>query len=113
MSRRPGAPRGQRHARAQSARLRQLRRDSRWYAGWLKRLCDRYDLPLFQLEQMPLGSFHREIATLLADTIVREAQRISAKVSDQKERRKLNAEYAKLKKSDDWFDRLVVEKIES
>lgn len=68
-------------------------------------------MPIFQLERMPLGAFHREIATLLADAVIREARRISTRVSDKKERRALDREYQKLKQSSDWFDQLIVERI--
>lgn len=77
----------------------------------MKRISIHYNVPLHTLETMPLGVFHREIATLLAEAIVREAQRIGARTGDKKERRALDAEYTKLKTSDDWFDRLIVERI--
>jgi hypothetical protein len=79
---------------------------------WLKRLCDKYELPIAQLERMPLGAFHREIAMLLADTIVSEARRLRERTSDQKERRKLDKEWRATKQSTDWLDRLIVERVE-
>lgn len=88
------------------------RREAGWYALWLKRIGAHYELPLSQLESMPLGAFHREIATLLAEVIVSEARRLSAKMSDPKERRKRDAEYKKLTLSADWFDLLIVERIQ-
>jgi hypothetical protein len=70
-----------------------------------------YEQPLFSLEGMPLGAFHREIATLLADSIIQEARRIGARTGDKKEWRKKQAEFEKLKRSSDWFDMLVCERI--
>lgn len=68
-------------------------------------------MPLYQLEQMPVGALHVEIATLLADAVIAEARRLGAKLSDPKARRARDAEYQKLTQSKDWFDMLIVERI--
>ncbi len=60
---------------------------------------------------MPLGAFYREIATLLGDAIVREAERMTRKISDKKERWARDKEWAELQKSTDPFDQLIVEKV--
>jgi hypothetical protein len=85
----------------------------RWYEGWVRRLAEKYEQPIFFIERMPLGTFYREIATLYADAIIREAERVKAKTSDRKERSRLDREWAKLQKSDDWFDKMVVERVQS
>lgn len=82
-----------------------------WYAGWVRRLAEKYARPIHEIEQMPLSSFYTEIAIMLADVIIQEARRLGGKTSDKKEHRARQAEFGKLKKSTDAFDKLIVERI--
>jgi hypothetical protein len=83
----------------------------RWYAGWVRRLAREYEQPFYVIEQMPLGAFYHEIASLLGAAIVAESERLRAKTSDRNVRAARNKDFAALTKSSDPFDRLILEHI--
>lgn len=84
----------------------------RWYEGWLKRLAEKYQQPIAVLEQMPIGAFYREIAILFAESITESARWLQEKTSDKKERQRKDREWRKIRQSDEWIDRMIVEKVQ-
>lgn len=67
-------------------------------------------MPLVQLERMTPGQFHQEIAIYLATFAREQAQWLATKpTKDEPEetRSRRRKEQARVKKSDDWLDRII------
>jgi hypothetical protein len=91
---------------------RQARESALWADGWLRRLAEKYSRPIVELARLYTPTeLAYEIAALIAEAVITQAQRLVELPADKDARAALGRERMRVKNSSDWLDRLISERM--
>lgn len=90
---------------------RRLHRNAQTLEQWQRQIAKRYDRPIHTLDDLTPSAFAYEVAKLIAEYVVSEADRLSNTRGDTETRVKLRKERAAIRSSTDPIDKLIHERI--